>query len=74
MATRGSFVHNSMGKFLGGIPKMLVLFNFLSCMVFTHTKNRAFKVGLHLRFILGLYYFGYFQQRLTYFQNRLVFG
>ena len=29
MATRGSYVHNSMVEFSGGIPKMLVLCNFL---------------------------------------------
>ena len=29
MATRGSYVHNSYGRIFGGIPKMLVLCNFL---------------------------------------------
>ena len=44
MATRGSYVHNSMAKFSGGgIPKIFVLCNFLKMlMVLDKTMHRAF--------------------------------
>ena len=45
MATRGSYVHNSMVEFSGGIPKKLVLSNFLKIlMVSDKTLLRAFRI------------------------------
>ena len=35
MGTTGSYVHNSMVKFSGGIPKMLVLCSFLKMLMVT---------------------------------------
>ena len=45
MATRWSYVHNSMhGKIFGGIPKMLVLGNFLEIlMVSDKTIHKVFR-------------------------------
>ena len=50
MAARGSYVHNSMVKFLGGIPKMLVLCNFLKIlMVSDKTIHKAFRTHTTLK-------------------------
>ena len=44
MATRGSYVHNSIVEFLGPSPKMLVLCNFLrKWMVPDKNIHRAFR-------------------------------
>ena len=39
MATRGSYVHISMGEFSGGIPIMLVLCNFLRKLMVSNSYN-----------------------------------
>ena len=44
MATRGSYVHNSMVKLGGGIPTILVLCNFLRKLMVSDKKiHRAFR-------------------------------
>ena len=44
MATRGSYVHISMGEIIGGIPIILVLCNFLrKLMVFEQKDSQGFE-------------------------------
>ena len=44
MATRGSYVHNCYGRIFGGIPKMLILCNFLRKFMASDEKiHRAFR-------------------------------
>ena len=44
MATRGSYVHNYNGRIFGGIPKILVLCNFLRELMVSDKKiHRAFR-------------------------------
>ena len=43
MATRGSYVHNSRVKIFGGIPKILVLWNFLQILM---VSNKIIHAGL----------------------------
>ena len=50
MATRGSYVHTSMVRFSGGIPKMLVLCNFLEIlMVSDKIIHKAFRTRTTLK-------------------------
>ena len=65
MATRGSYVHISMGEFSGGIPIMLVLCNFLRKLMVsnkkihralrTHTYNSYEQYPLDKFFIFTIY-------------------
>ena len=54
MATRGNYVHNSMLQFFLGIPKMLVLCNFLKILMVSD-KNDSQGLKLVLMHCIQLY-------------------
>ena len=57
MTTRGSYVHNSYGKNFRGIPKILVLCNFLKILIVSDKMiHRAFRTRATLREIFHFHY------------------